>query len=109
GRLGEVERTGGGLGVFRHGGTAFGGNNRAARRPRVLSPIQSSHLDSSRANWPAQGKWSITFHDVAGKKPKNALAMDRKRITALLMPIKAAAKPRVSPAAKPAVEAKPTA
>ncbi len=33
GRLGEVERTGGG--VFRHGGTTFVGDNRAARRPRV--------------------------------------------------------------------------
>jgi hypothetical protein len=36
-------------------------------------------------------------------------AMDGKKMTALLMPIKALAKPRVSPAAKPAVEAKPTA
>jgi hypothetical protein len=39
--------------------------------------------------------------------PTDALAMDGKRMTALLMPIKAAAKPRVSQAAKPAVEAKP--
>ena len=36
-------------------------------------------------------------------------AMDGKRMTALLMPIKPAAKPRVKPAAMPAVEAKPTA
>lgn len=36
-------------------------------------------------------------------------AMDGKRMTAMLMPIKAAAKPRANPAAKPAVEAKPTA
>jgi hypothetical protein len=49
------------------------------------------------------------LHDVAGKKPTNALAVDGKRMTALLMPIKAAAKPRISPVAKPAVEAKPTA
>jgi hypothetical protein len=49
------------------------------------------------------------LHDVAGKKPTNALAMDGKRMTALLMPITAAAKHRVSPAAKPAVEVKPTA
>jgi exodeoxyribonuclease V alpha subunit len=33
GRLGEVERTGGGVGVFGHGGTAFVGDNRATRRP----------------------------------------------------------------------------
>jgi hypothetical protein len=39
----------------------------------------------------------------------NALAMEGKRMTALQMPIKAATKPRVSPAAKPAVEAKPAA
>jgi hypothetical protein len=49
------------------------------------------------------------LHDVAGKKPTNALAMDGKRMTALLMPIQAAAKPRVSPAAKAVVVAKPTA
>ena len=36
-------------------------------------------------------------------------AMDGKRMTVLLMPIKAVAKPRVNPAAMPAVEAKPTA
>jgi len=36
-------------------------------------------------------------------------AMDGKRMTVLLMPIKALAKPRVKPAAKRAVEAKPTA
>jgi len=36
-------------------------------------------------------------------------AMDGKKMTAMLMPIKAAAKPRAKPAAKPAVEAKPTA
>jgi translation initiation factor IF-3 len=36
-------------------------------------------------------------------------AMDGKRMTVLLMPIKAVAKPRVNPAAIPAVEAKPTA
>jgi len=36
-------------------------------------------------------------------------AMDGKRMTVLLMPIKAVAKPRVNPAAKQAVEAKPTA
>lgn len=42
-------------------------------------------------------------------KVERAPAMDGKRMTALLMPIKAAAKPRISPAAKPAVEAKPTA
>jgi translation initiation factor IF-3 len=36
-------------------------------------------------------------------------AMDGKRMTALLMPIKAVAKPWVNPAAMPAVEAKPTA
>jgi translation initiation factor IF-3 len=35
-------------------------------------------------------------------------AMDGKRMTVLLMPIKAVAKPRVNPAAKRAVEAKPT-
>ena len=44
------------------------------------------------------------MHDVAGKKPTNALAMDGKRMTALVMPIKALAKPRP----KPVVEAKPT-
>jgi translation initiation factor IF-3 len=36
-------------------------------------------------------------------------AMDGKRMTALLLPIKAVAKPRVNPAAIPAVEAEPTA
>jgi translation initiation factor IF-3 len=36
-------------------------------------------------------------------------AMNGKRMTVLLMPITAAAKPRVYPAAKPSVEAKPTA
>ena len=36
-------------------------------------------------------------------------AMDGKRMTALLLPIKALAKPRVNPAAMPAVEATPTA
>jgi len=36
-------------------------------------------------------------------------AMDGKRMTVLLMPIKAVAKPRVNPAAMRAVEAKPTA
>ena len=36
-------------------------------------------------------------------------AMDGKRMTVLLMPIKAVAKPRVNPAAKRAVEATPTA
>ena len=36
-------------------------------------------------------------------------AMDGKRMTVLLMPIKAVAKPRVYPAAKQAVEAKPSA
>jgi translation initiation factor IF-3 len=36
-------------------------------------------------------------------------AMDGKRMTALLLPIKAVAKPRVNPAAMPAVEAKRTA
>jgi translation initiation factor IF-3 len=35
-------------------------------------------------------------------------AMDGKRMTALLLPIKAVAKPRVNPAVKPVVEAKPT-
>jgi translation initiation factor IF-3 len=35
-------------------------------------------------------------------------AMDGKRMTVLLMPIKAVAKPRVNPAAKRAVQAKPT-
>ena len=35
-------------------------------------------------------------------------AMDGKRMTVLLMPIKAVAKPRVNPTAKQAVEAKPT-
>ena len=35
-------------------------------------------------------------------------AMDGKRMTVLLMPIKAVAKPRINPAAKQAVEAKPT-
>jgi translation initiation factor IF-3 len=34
-------------------------------------------------------------------------AMDGKRMTAMLMPIKASAKPRVNPAAKPEVETKP--
>src|SRR5262249_21918710 len=42
-------------------------------------------------------------------KVERPLAMDGKRMTALLMPIKAVAKPRVSPAAERAVEAKPTA
>src|SRR5215472_13662004 len=42
-------------------------------------------------------------------KVERSPAMDGKRMTALLMPIKAPAKPRVNPAAKPAVEAKPTA
>jgi translation initiation factor IF-3 len=36
-------------------------------------------------------------------------AMDGKKMTVLLMPIKAVAKPRVNPATKQAVEAKPTA
>ena len=36
-------------------------------------------------------------------------AMEGKRMIALLMPLKAVAKPRVKPAAKPAEEAKPTA
>jgi translation initiation factor IF-3 len=36
-------------------------------------------------------------------------AMDGKRLTALLMPIKAVAKPRVNPTGMPAVQAKPTA
>ena len=36
-------------------------------------------------------------------------AMDGKKMTAMLMPIKAAAKPRANPVAKPAVEAKPIA
>jgi hypothetical protein len=35
--------------------------------------------------------------------------MDGKRMTALLLLIKAVAKPRVTPTAMPAVEAKPTA
>jgi hypothetical protein len=35
--------------------------------------------------------------------------MDGKRMTVLLMPIKAVAKPLVNPAAKQAVEAKPSA
>ena len=48
------------------------------------------------------------MHDVAGKKPTNALAMDGKRMTALLMPIRAVAKPRVKPAVVAPVEAKPT-
>src|SRR6516165_4197668 len=39
-------------------------------------------------------------------KVERSPAMDGKRMTALLMPIKAAAKPRVNPAAKPALEAK---
>jgi len=34
-------------------------------------------------------------------------AMDGRRMTAMLMPVKATAKPRATPAAKPAVEAKP--
>jgi translation initiation factor IF-3 len=42
-------------------------------------------------------------------KVERSPAMDGKKMTALLMPIKAPAKPRVNPAAKPAVEAKPTA
>jgi translation initiation factor IF-3 len=42
-------------------------------------------------------------------KVERSPAMDGRRMTAMLMPIKAAAKPRVNPAAKPAVEAKPTA
>jgi translation initiation factor IF-3 len=42
-------------------------------------------------------------------KVERSPAMDGKRMTALLMPIKAAAKPRVNPAAMPTVEAKPTA
>jgi hypothetical protein len=36
-------------------------------------------------------------------------AMDGKKMTAMLMPIKAAAKPRANSAAKPAAGAKPTA
>ena len=40
-------------------------------------------------------------------KVERSPAMDGKRMTAMLMPIKAIAKPRVNPAAKPAVEAKP--
>jgi hypothetical protein len=36
-------------------------------------------------------------------------AMDGRRMTAMLMPIKAKAKPRVNPVAMPAVEAKPPA
>jgi translation initiation factor IF-3 len=35
-------------------------------------------------------------------------AMDGKRMTALLMPVKAVVKPRVNPPAKPEVEARPT-
>jgi translation initiation factor IF-3 len=42
-------------------------------------------------------------------KVERSPAMDGRRMTALLMPIKAAAKPRVKPAAMPAVDAKPTA
>jgi translation initiation factor IF-3 len=42
-------------------------------------------------------------------KVERSPAMDGKRMTALLMPIKAAAKPRVNPAPMPAAEAKPTA
>ena len=42
-------------------------------------------------------------------KVERSPTMDGKRMTALLMPIKAAAKPRVSPAEKPAVAVKPTA
>jgi translation initiation factor IF-3 len=42
-------------------------------------------------------------------KVERSPAMDGRRMTALLMPIKAAAKPRVKPAAMPAVKAKPTA
>ena len=45
---------------------------------------------------------------VRGKVERSP-AMDGKRMMVLLMPIKAVAKPRVNPAAKPAVEAKPTA
>jgi translation initiation factor IF-3 len=41
-------------------------------------------------------------------KVERSPAMDGKRMTALLMPIKAVAKPRVNAAAKPATEAKPT-
>jgi translation initiation factor IF-3 len=42
-------------------------------------------------------------------KVERSPAMEGKRMTALLMPIKARAKPRVKPPAKPAVEAEPTA
>jgi translation initiation factor IF-3 len=42
-------------------------------------------------------------------KVERSPAMDGKKMTALLMPIKAVAKPRVNPAAMPAVGAKPTA
>ena len=41
-------------------------------------------------------------------KVERSPAMDGKKMTALLMPIKAVAKPRVNPAAKPAAEAKRT-
>ena len=40
-------------------------------------------------------------------KVERAPAMDGKRMTALLMSVKAGAKPRINPAAKPAVGAKP--
>jgi translation initiation factor IF-3 len=42
-------------------------------------------------------------------KVERSPAMDGRRMTALLMPIKAVAKPRVNPAAMPVVGAKPTA
>jgi translation initiation factor IF-3 len=50
----------------------------------------------------------VVLEGLAGVgKVERPPAMDGKRMTAMLMPIKAIAKPRVNPAAKPAVEAKP--
>jgi translation initiation factor IF-3 len=52
----------------------------------------------------------VVLAGLAGAgKVERPPTMDGKRMTAMLMPIKAMAKPRVNPAAKPSVETKPTA
>jgi translation initiation factor IF-3 len=52
----------------------------------------------------------VVLAGLAGAgKVERPPAMDGRRMTAMLMPIKATAKPRVNPVATPAVEAKPTA
>jgi translation initiation factor IF-3 len=57
-----------------------------------------------------EGRWvlDVVLAELAGVgEVERSPAMDGKRMTALLMPIKAGAKPRVNPAPKPAVEATP--